>query len=222
MNKKYVVLKKILIVYVLITVLLFVIVNIYTFAVAAIIGGIALLSFTANLKKSEKTQKPVRIPDYIVFLVVFGGFPFLTPPLTVHTNHFWQYCIQKSYIAVYRNNREPEWFPDFRQDVEDMTFEYLPSVMQGDGYYSVTFHTTPEAIQKYEDFAVKGMENWKQETGVTAYDANTIYVYINKQLRDSASAEVYILSGSANQNRWHTAAVIIDKEQGIVQLSQVG
>ena len=162
---------------------------------------------------------------------------FTTPPF-FSSRSLWKYPMQRAYIACFRNVRAPAEFPDKPEEVSgDYEFEYMPSVMQGTGHYSVTYRTSPERAAAYaEEDAPKAKYTVplsEYEVGYkvedftpreNSYDDGTLDVFISEIMREGASdsAQIYVLYAALNWNHPHSTAVIVDTETGLVQFSRLG
>ena len=169
-------------------------------------------------------------------MLLAGAFFFQFPPLFIESSFLWQYPFQKMYTGLYRNVKEPDFFFDFRNDVQgDYCFEYLAAFMQGSGSYSVRFKTTPEIAAAYSGKFSPVSEyiipldkfNGLSDYTVTAADGSegTISVTIDEDFfgnSDSENTFVFILETNLNWNHPHTSAVIVDKTNGLIQLSRLG
>lgn len=173
-------------------------------------------------------------------LMIILFLMFSMPTLTIHSRLKWQYPFQKIYTGFYHNVKEPEWFPDFWNDVQsDYSFDYIPSLMQGTGHYSVCFITSPQTAAEYENkFASQSQyiipfdeytntSGWYYPIGEDKDDSgnNVLDVYWNMNFWKSGeepTAQIYVLDAVLNYNHPHSSAVIIDKESGRIQLSRLG
>lgn len=222
------------IVFTAIALLNFIMIGAYPFALIAVMTVIVYVIKHFSKKLYGKNRKMPGSSGYAAFIAAFSVFQLLTPPLTLHTEYFWQYSIQKAYIGEYRNIREPEWFPYFTKDADSFSFDYMPSVMQGTGHYSVTFHTaSDDAVKRYEnEFSARAvytipMNEWYDRYEVdnsgneNSYE-NILDVYIDDSLRNSETAVIYVIDAVTDFNHPHSSAVIIDSKNNIIQLSQLG
>lgn len=173
----------------------------------------------------------------LVALYIFLG----TPPLTMHSSALWRYPIQRAYIGLYQNIKEPEWFPDFERDVKGgYEFDYMPSVMQGTGHYSVYFETDEETIERYtQEFSSKAVYSFTfaeysvaERSAYAPADSDEkredsigdISMFLGGRYSDctSAGVQVYVLETNMDFNHPHTSAVFIDKDNNAVFLSRLG
>ena len=172
------------------------------------------------------------------------GLVFTTIPSGISSGSLWRYPFQRWYIGMFRNIREPEGFPDFTADVQGgYRFEYLPTIMQGTGHYSVTFRTTPERAAEYaamyapqavytlnlsenEEPVSDGYFRWtdKEFKPANAGQDGSLDVYLSSAVKnaDPETTAVYVLETNHNRNHPHSLAVITDTGTGLIQLSKLG
>lgn len=194
------------------------------FIAAALIIGISYITWLKKDKHTSPKKKDIAlrvISAAIVLILIFS-----VPPLGLSSRMLWQYPFQKGFVGMYRNIKEPDWFPDFRDDVlADYRFDYLPSILQGTGHFSVRFTTTPERAAEYAEIFSQ-QAKWKlsyEDISFTAPQDEYPDIYIDRDfLENETGAEVYILDGVVDWNHPHSSAVIIDVQTGKIQLSQLG
>ncbi len=190
------------------------------FIIAGLIGGVICLSVKRGLRKRDYFARA------LVFLIA-EAFIFSTPPF-LSSDTLWRYPIQRGYIGLYSNIREPEAFPDFRPDVESgYRFDYMPSILQGAGHYSVCFMTSPEKAagyaERYSQTAQYIIPLEEYDGRYTISDMEAIVVYADNEFwSEPSGAEIYVCETNLSFNHPHTFAVIVDVDRGMVQLSQEG
>ena len=161
---------------------------------------------------------------------------FCFPPFQTSSDLKWKYPFQKSFIKLYHNIQEPDWFSDFLGDVRgDYRFDYMPTILQGTGHYSVRFVTDREIAERYAsklaetavhivrlDDNYNGSFHVENETPEN-YD-DSFYIYKDEEFWNdaSSSAKVYVLYTDYDWNHPDTSAVLIDPETGKVEFSQLG
>ena len=202
-------------------------------AAAVLCVLVGIIGFAADRNSHSKRG----IIGRIVALVIILFFMFSMPSLIILPSKVWQYPFQKFYTGLYRNVREPDWFPDFRNDVQsDYIFDYMPSIMQGTGYFSVCFVTSPERASEYErkfSSQAEYIVSLDEFTAASRYsvggDSNdpweVLDIYWNRNFwkkGEEPSAQIYVLDAVLNYNHPYSSAVIIDTESGRIQLSQLG
>ena len=173
----------------------------------------------------------------LVAMYIFLG----TPPMTVNSSALWKYPFQRAYIGLYQNIKEPEWFPDFERDVKgEYELDYMPSILQGTGHYSVYFETDGETLKRYTDeFSAKAVYSFTfaeysaaERSAYAPADSDEkrdnsigdISMFLGGRYSDctSAGVQVYVLETNMDFNHPHTSAVFIDKDNNAVFLSQLG
>lgn len=190
------------------------------FIIAGLIGSVICFSVKRGLRKRDYFARALAF-------VIAEGFIFCTPPF-LSSESLWRYPVQRGYIGLYRNIREPEDFPDFRADAESgYSFEYIPSIMQGSGYYSVRFVTSPERAaeyaEEYEKTAQYVIPYEEYGERYTLSSTEEILIYADNEFWSAASeAVIYVCETNLSFNHPHTFAVIVDADRGMVQLSQLG
>ncbi|MCR4645831.1 MAG: DUF2157 domain-containing protein [Oscillospiraceae bacterium] len=194
-------------------------------------GGCVLFCLTL-----WKTQKPRTVLIDLIALILVGNLIlFAFPPLFIQSKFLWQYPFQKAYVALYHNTREPEWFPDFRDDVvSDYDFSYNPSIMQGSGHFSVEFVTTPERAAEYAD---EYAEQAVYIVPLREYSRYGYYpldetkhkvldIYLGdiwaKETTEEQDATIYVIETNLDWNHPHTSVAVVDPVTGRVQLSKLG
>lgn len=201
-------------------------------------GGICVLLWILYRKVKKLT-----IPFAVLFelaallAILYIGFLFQFPPFIV-THSPWKYPVQKAYIDLYQNIKEPDYFPDFTDAViSDYTFSYMPSILQGAGHYCVSFITAPEQAQEYEKiysgqaqyhFPMTELHGHSYE--LDRENFKSVSVIVSSLWEESSFEEyagethtnIYILSTNADWNHPHTSAVIVDSQSGRIEFSQLG
>ncbi|MBR1724531.1 MAG: hypothetical protein IJ723_05885 [Ruminococcus sp.] len=183
-------------------------------------------------KKKRKGLKTI-----IIVVAVVVGLIILFPPLMLHTTVLQLYPACRVITNMHQNLKEPEWFGDYSGDVESVfAFDYMPSVMQGTGHYTVRFKTSPEKAKEYADrFAAQAQYEFMlseygdgidvRDLGYDATESNcTLTIFYDKEFwqKNRQTTKVYVSSASLDWNHPHSSAVLIDEEAGMVELSQLG
>lgn len=197
--------------------------NAVRFAVLAVVA--AIFGFAeARSRRIALPEYPVPIAECIkklLLLLCAGVCMFLMPPLTIESGAAWKYPFQRGFIGLYRNVKAPEWFPDFRGDIESgYHFRYMPSVMQGTGVFTVCFCTTPARAAEYaEQFAAQAQDTVRLRDCNT--DSDGLYVDADF-FADAPEAVIYVLEADYDFNHPHSSAVIVDAASGKIELSRYG
>ncbi|MBO4474229.1 MAG: hypothetical protein J5750_04875, partial [Clostridiales bacterium] len=139
------------------------------------------------------------------------------------------------YINRYENIKEPSWFPDFRHDVkEDFYFSYNPTILQGNGHWTVRFvtdkNTAGAYAERYKQDAVYTIplswfdRNWYNIPESSEGDHGVITIEYDSEFWQDASpyTMVYVSYSNLNFNHPHTSAVLVDPETGMIELCQTG
>ncbi|MCR5121538.1 MAG: hypothetical protein K6B74_03860 [Ruminococcus sp.] len=208
----------------------------------AVILAVPAAVLFLQTKKADKNGAKVTWGNPVGALII-AAFTLLltfgTPPF-INSRMKWQYPIQQKYISRFHNVKAPEYFPTSLEEVlGDYEFGYMPSIMQGTGYFSVTYKTTPERaaacaaeyapqakytipLKEYIEMGGYKVEDFTPREN--SCDDGTLDVYISGKMREggSESAQIYVLYAVLNWNHPHSTAVIVDTETGLVQFSQLG
>ena len=208
---------------------------------AAVVGAVAAAVMFFLDRRAKQTGIPVK-NGFMMLVSLFAFFNILLcsiSPWVVNSEYKWQYPYQKAYIGLYNNIKEPEFFPDFMNDVRSgYEFDYLPSIMQGAGHYSVTFVTAPERAAEYAaEFGARAMfiislDDYLQSEGRYALEEpdyenardGTLNVYVSEGMKNGhgSKTRIYVQSAVLDFNHPHSSAVIADTETGLVQFTQLG
>lgn len=190
------------------------------FIIAGLIGGVICLSVKSGLRKRDYAAR-------VLAFLLAEAFIFCTPPF-LSSDSLWRYPIQRAYIGLYSNIKEPKNFPDFTADVESgYCFDYMPSIMQGAGHYSVCFVTSPEKAAEYaERYSKKAkyvIPLAEYDGRYTITDTEEIVIYADRDFwSEPSGAMIYVCETNLSFNHPHTFAVIADENRGMIQLSKLG
>lgn len=211
---------------------LFILTNSTSFMVFTIICIIAFVIMLAVKRIPDLQKSAVASCIVAIGVITFIFVGIITPPLSIESHAKWKYPFQRFYVGCYQNVKEPEWFPDFLDDVQsDYSFSYMPAILQGSGSYSVCFATSPERAQEYEKnyssqatytIPVSGFSNGYSYK-VHDEDGNekgSIHIEIPKEFDESGT--VYVISTNLDWNHHHSSAVIVDRTSGRIGLIQKG
>lgn len=209
---------------------LFILTNAVKFAVLTVICIIAMIFVIAS-KKNPYTLISAHIGSMVgvtaIILILLS-----MPSLSIKSRAIWKYPFQRFYIGCYQNVKEPEWFPDFLDDIQsDYSFSYMPSVLQGSGHYRVCFTASPEAAQKYENelsaqaLYIIAVSEFRHGNTYTVHDKDgndkgDIFISVPEAF--DGSGTVYVIDTNLDYNHNHSSAVIIDKKSGRIGLIQEG
>ena len=135
----------------------------------------------------------------------------------------------------------PDWFPDkLPDDAENCRMDYLPTIMQGGGLFSVGFECGEGTAAEWESFGKENavyivpLSEYAKADGeffdpkgyeVSAQNAEqndypTLDVHYDKKLWQGSEdgAVIYVMYTNLNWNHPHTEAVIVSRNDGKVQL----
>lgn len=198
----------------------------WKFLFAAIFCALFGLIGNALDHSRPKSQGIQRIIVMLLVLLI----DFSMPPLSMQSSAKWQYRFQRLYAGCYHNSKEPEWFPDFLDDIEsDYHFSYSPSVMQGTGWFTVRFQTSPERAAAYAAQFADGarytipVSEYGDRYIINAEKDEILYVQLDTAFwKDDPDAQIYVLDAVLNWNHPHSSAVIVDTKSGKIEFSQYG
>ena len=197
--------------------------------IALVLGFGGILYDRAAAKKGKDLRKTVRTRVILLIACIVPVLAF--PPLVVESPFRWQYPFQKYIINMYRNIREPEWFPEISSGMIESGyhFSYTPSIMQGTGHYSIAFNTTPEQMTEF-------LGEYRAEGGITKSvlplsecigggNSDSIpTLWLDEEIRKNVSEKAWVCVVDAvyDWNHPHTSAIILDSENNRVQFLQLG
>lgn len=204
-------------------VLCFCLTFIWSFLILAVLTMFLSAYARSAYMLAEQANIPPK-PNTKLYFSILGGaavFLFLTPPLELHSSQKWQYPFQRRFIGLYPNVKEPAWFPDFRKDVQrDYRFEYVPSIMQGTGHFTVHFVTSPERAAEYAvQFSAQTDETYL--LAECDLDGNALYADTGF-FADAPDAVIYVLESNHYFNHPHSSTVVVDTASGKVELTKYG
>lgn len=187
-------------------------------------------------KKKPAWKRTLKI---IIAAALVIGIMTSFPPITLHTTSLKLYPYFKGYAERYHNIHQPDWYPDFKGDVQsDFRFDYIPSIMQGTGHWTVRFSTSPETaagyaeqfggaryefdLSQYDDSVNVSVEDLGYDAPPEGEDIITIDFDRDFWKGHEDTARVYVIDAVLNWNHPHSSAVIVDEAAGMVELSQLG
>lgn len=168
------------------------------------------------------------------FLLFIG----LWAPIMNQTHFSFRYPFQKAYIGIFNGDDTFDYFPSkLPHGVKDYRLDYLPAIMQGDGYTTMSFEASDDVIEQYMNEYSKGaiytctvadlgesLSIQINENGANPTNKNAD-VRMDKRFRAKCSdnAKVYIMYNSETSHRSpYTSAVVIDSEHNIIEFSKIG
>ncbi len=191
---------------------------------------ISVVFLGISIARLKKTVNKVSTIVLLTLLIFSNAFNLSFPPLAISSNLPWQYPFQRHFIGLYNNVKEPECFPDFNtaEINTDLRydFDYQAGILQGAGFYSVYFNTTPERAAEYEKefskeakYIIDG-NNYSERYRLSETD--TILVYLDWSFEVTGNCTIYVLETNLSENHPKTTAFIVNSEKGTVQFSQLG
>lgn len=158
-----------------------------------------------------------KVSDYLAgrilvfILLMFWGVAFVSP---IIKGYEFQYPFQMNYLEKfgYKKDFFPEKLP---QKVEDYEMEFMPSIMRGNGWTKVSFHTDPATIEQYmEGLAVKGC---KEETLAGHNGLTLLEHHLPKQIKESIQeCQIWVVHESGDWNHYRLSCVVVNEELGYV------
>ena len=184
---------------------------------------------------SKKTRRNVILLVLATLMVLWLGLS--TAPLGISSNSLQKYPIQRAYVSLYGYD-EPDYFSGFEEDVKgEFEFDYMPSILQGAGHYSVFFETDEDTARRYDErfskqakysFTLNEYKNGDIYDGrIPELDRNnkdnhsTVSLYLGSKYEGS-DEQVYVIDSNLDFNHPRTSAVIIDKQNNTVFLTRLG
>lgn len=181
-------------------------------------------------KNNRKALKYV-----IIAAVVIGLLIFIFPPIGMHTKSL---TIYRAATHHYKKLRQPDWFGDFAGDADsDFAFNYMASILQGTGHFTVRFKTSPEKAREYaERFSPAQYEFMLSQYSDFAWtsvrdlgydapeDKDTIVIQYDSDFWQGheETARVCVTNANLDWNHPRSSVMIVDEEAGMVELSQLG
>lgn len=165
----------------------------------------------------------------VCIIVLMYVLLFTLPPLYLHSTSTARYELQRGYIDLYHNVKEPSGLPDYAEDIQELEFEYSARFGKHLGYYSVSFTTARENAEEYEaqlaekaKYAVplREFKNGAEINGekITLRLDESWKKYYNSE----SSAMLYILTYDMNGKDPIASAAAVDPAAGKVQFLQMG
>lgn len=181
-----------------------------------LILGLLWFAITVFHIKRGKTLKG-KVSDYLAgrilvfILFLFCGVAVVSP---ITKGNVFQYPFQMRYLSFwgYQNNFFPEKLPD---KVEDYEMEFMPSIMQGNGWTKVSFHTDSATIEQYiEELAVKGC---KAESLAEHNGAALLEHHLPNRIKESIQeCQIWVVHESGDWNHYRLSCMVVNEELGYV------
>lgn len=154
---------------------------------------------------------------FIFMVMAFLIFGIVSP---IKSFFSWQYSFDKAYLQ--KNGYECTYFPENLPDnTDEYYFEFLPSIMQGSGYVSMSFTAESEIIDEYiAEYESKSIEIFTLEE----YDQGDHNILIMSKAfndEDFSDTVVYLVYANHSWNHPHTKCVMINKRIGKIEFFEV-
>jgi hypothetical protein len=202
-------------------------------AVLLVIWSRILFGRTASNFTGESWHENAK--RIIIFMLIAGAMQ-LFPPISVGARNAWRYPLIKKYVSAYNSCRIADWFPEeMTQGISDYKLGYMPSILQGTGYFTVCY--AGEDAAEWESY---GKENAAYIVPLADYIASdgthfdpsdyavssapsssdpTLDVGYEKDFwtEHESDAVIYVIDTNLDSNHPRTEAVIVDVKSGLVQ-----
>ena len=200
--------------------------------------------WTTLIKNTRQSNMPLNMmwKTCITHLITMGIiFVILLsfPLMSMGNTGKWRYPLEKSYVQLRHTCRLAEWYPDkLPKDAENCRMDYLPSIMQGNGYFAVSFDCGDSTAAEWENF---GKENAAYIVPLSDYAANdgghfdptgyavsadnnvqssdpTLDVFYYEDMWKGCEEDsvIYVIYTNLDFNHAHTEAVIVNRKDGKV------
>ncbi len=186
----------------------------------------------------KKHQNSIACIAEILIMSAFLLFIGLCAPIMNQTHFSFRYPFQKAYIGIFNGDDTFDYFPDKLPDgIKGYRMDFFPSIMQGDGYTTMSFEASDDVIEQYTNEYSKGAiytctvadlgESLSIQINENGANITNKYadVLMDKRFRAKCSdnAKVYIMYNSETSHRSsYTSAVVIDSEHNLIEFSKIG
>ncbi len=196
-----------------------------------------LLFMLYHLIFKENKQSYVICLAEILIISPIVLFLSLWAPIMINTHFAFRYPFQKSYIEIFSGDDTFDYFPDkLPDDVKNYRLDHFPSIMQGDGYTTVSFEASDDVLEQYTElysagavYTCKVRELSGGSVMINENGANNTNKYADVHMSESFrkkcsdNAKVYIMYNSETSHRSsYTSAVVIDSEHNLIEFSKIG
>lgn len=197
-----------------------------------------LLFMLYHLIFKENKQSYVICLAEILIISPIVLFLSLWAPIMINTHFAFRYPFQKSYIEIFSGDDTFDYFPSkLPYGVKNYRLDYLPSIMQGVGYTTMSFEASDDVIEQYMNEYSKGAiytctvadlgESLSIQINENGANNTNKYadVHMSESFRKKCSGDamVYIMYNSEDSHRSpYTSAVIIDSEHNLIEFSKIG
>ena len=177
---------------------------------AAVFFVLAMRAKLKNTASMENTAKYAIVCGIVLLSAA------MMPSLTLWKTGKWHYPYQFRYVKMRHTCSLAEWFPAHLPDgSENVRMDYMPSMMQGSGYFTVCFECKDSIAAKWEDLGKKQAVN--TVTADTAQNTQDEYHY-DEEFWSGYENDLVIYVLEYDQHRSHLKYIIADPSSGKVQL----
>lgn len=132
----------------------------------------------------------------------------------------FQYPMQKWYVTTKHGSGDISWMPDtLPASVSEYGGDFLPTILQGDGYFHVHFVCDDADIAAYEAQYSAIAQRCVPLSEASADDA--LFYDTGFWSNHESTATLYLLEGDGI-NHPHGSAVVIDKENRCIEFCRTG
>lgn len=193
-----------------------------------------LMFMKAKMRNPEEHNYVSNLARMLVMTAILGCMSLFAP--IIFSKSAWKYNLQRKYIDLYNKYSSVD-FPDkLSGNIGNYKFEYVPSIMQGNGHCSVRFTASADDIKAYEreyapkaiyaiplsrfDFGDTVVEEVSPEAVVPYEGGNNLSMFVDSDFWGDTKATVYVLSAVHDWNHPHSHVVIISSDYRKIQFSQ--
>ena len=205
------------------SVICFILVTSFNFILSAAFSLIISVILTVLIAKRRQIKKRSSLIAASVITSVTGGLIslfLLSMGLPFRSSSEWRYRYQVFYC--YRSHKAPDSFPVTIPDgVTDYKLDFLPSILQGQGHFTVSF-TAPEEYTKQKTIELENAaEHVFKLSSIDIMDRKIreedpddslrgLEIYLDDMERSHPDATVYLIKSNYYTHRPHTEAVLVD------------
>ena len=195
---------------------LFILTGASTACVMAVIGVLWTLYMRSQRKKGvadwQENTKRIIIFTLVSFLIN------LFPPMSAGSTGKWRYPLIRRYIDCYNTVNMPSRLPDsIPDDAAEYRLEFLPSIMQGNGHFSVRYVCGNDSLDGFAE-SCRRDAIYTLTLADAENDSKAADIRYDRDFwaGHEESAVIYIFSGNF-EHHYHVDCVIVDEENRAVQ-----
>ena len=198
--------------------------------VLALIWGATLWGRRGKAPKKDESAKRIIIVPLLAAVTFFW-----TAPLFVARSGAWRYGMIRDIVESRHTVGDISWFPEeLPEDVSDYRLQYLPTIAQGDGHFSIRYKSPEDAVKwaefgrqrsgtVYAGIVINEYGLWctrSPEAPEALIEIDLPFPKDDSFWEDSLEGTViYVLYDNGDQHRHRADLVIVNESQGMVQLS---